>query len=156
LLYLLLEEVMRARSIGPLLCLLCACYESVPVELSRVTPGSKVRVSLTDAGADSLARYLGPGVLTIDGKLISTTDTGVSLSVTSVAMRSGQDQFWKGETVVIPRSSLGSVLARRINKPRSLIVVAAIVVAATTLKLSGVGGQNNGNGRGTGGGGGAQ
>ena len=135
---------MRARYLAPVLCVLCACYESVPIELARVQPGTKIRISLTDAGADSLARYLGPGVETIDGKLISTSETGVSLSVTSVAMRSGQDQFWKGETVVIPRYSLGTVLARKVNKPKSLLLGGVIVVALASLKLSGVAGGNSG------------
>jgi hypothetical protein len=65
---------MRAKNLAPILCILCACYESIPTELGRVEPGTKLRVSLTDLGADSLARYLGPGVETIDGKLISTTE----------------------------------------------------------------------------------
>lgn len=143
---------MRARHFAPVLFVLCACYQSVPVELSRVQPGTKLRVSLTDAGADSLARYLGPGVETIDGKLINTTDSGVSLSVTQVSMRSGQDQFWKGETVVIPRSALGTVQARRINKPKSVLLAGVFVVALASLRLGGViggnGGSNGGNGPG--------
>jgi len=120
-----------------------------------VQPGTKIRISLTDAGADSLARYLGPGVETIDGKLISTDDRGVSLSVSQVAMKSGQDQFWKGETVVIPRYSLSTVQARRINKSKSLLLGGAFVVALASIKLSGVGG-GNGGGSGTGGSGGKQ
>ena len=143
---------MRVRYLAPVLCVLCACYESVPIELARVQPGTKIRISLTDAGADSLARYLGPGVETIDGKLISTDDRGVSLSVSQVAMKSGQDQFWKGETVVIPRYSLNTVQARRINKSKSLLLGGALVVALATIKLSGVAGGNGGsNGGGSGG-----
>jgi hypothetical protein len=144
---------MRVRYLAPVLCVLCACYESVPIELARVQPGTKIRISLTDAGADSLARYLGPGVETIDGKLISTDDRGVSLSVSQVAMKSGQDQFWKGETVVIPRYSLSTVQARRINKSKSLLLGGAFVVALASIKLSGVAG-GNGGGSGTGGSGG--
>jgi hypothetical protein len=135
---------MRAKNLAPILCILCACYESVPTELGRVQPGTKLRVSLTDLGADSLARYLGRGVETIDGKLISTTETGVSLAVTQVSTRSGQDQFWKGETVVIPRSSLRTVQARRVNKLKSLLMSGAFVVALTTLRLTGVVGNNGG------------
>lgn len=133
---------MRARNLAPILCMLCACYESVPTELGRVQPGTKLRLSLTDLGADSLGRYLGLGVETIDGRLISTTQTGVSLAVTQLSMRSGQDQFWKGETVVIPRSSLGTVQERRVNKPKSLLLSGAFVVALATLKLAGVGSSN--------------
>lgn len=133
---------MRARNLAPILCILCACYESVPTELGRVQPGTKLRLSLTDLGADSLGRYLGLGVETIDGRLISTTQTGVSLAVTQLSMRSGQDQFWKGETVVIPRSSLGTVQERRVNKPKSLLLSGVFVVALATLKLAGVGSNN--------------
>ena len=143
---------MRVKYLAPVLCVLCACYESIPIELGRVPPGSKIRVSLTDAGADSLARYLGPGVATIDGKLIATTDSGVSLSVSQVAMRSGQDQFWKGETVVIPRYSLSTVQARRLNKPKSVLLGGVLIAALATLRLSGVvGGNGGGSGTGIGG-----
>ena len=140
----LIEKIIRAKNLAPILCVLCACYESVPTELGRVEPGTRLRVSLTDLGADSLARYLGRGVETIDGKLISTTETGVSFAVTQVFMRSGQDQFWQGETVVIPRSSLGTVQARRVNKLKSLLLSGAFVVALATLKLAGVGSANSG------------
>jgi hypothetical protein len=139
---------MRPRYFVPILCVVCGCYQSVPVELNRVEPGTKLRVTLTDAGADSLARYLGPGVETVDGKLISSTDANVSLGVTSVAMRSGQDQFWKGETVAIPRSALATVQQRKVNKGRSLILGGALVAALASLRLTGVVG-GNGGGRGT-------
>ena len=135
---------MRTRSLAPILCILCACYESVPTELGRIQPGLKLRVSLTDMGADSLARYLGPGVETIDGRLIDATATGVSLAVTQVSMRSGEEQFWKGETVVIPRSSLATVQSRRVNKLKSFLIAGASVVALASLKLAGVGGNNGG------------
>ena len=140
---------MRPRYLVPIMCVLCGCYESVPVEVNRLQPGTKLRVTLTDAGADSLARYLGPGVETVDGKLISTTDSNVALGVTSIAMRSGQDQFWKGETVAIPRSALATVQQRRVNKSRSLLLGGVLVAALASLRLSGVVGANGG-GRGTG------
>jgi len=120
----------------------------VPVEVNRVQPGTKMRVTLTDAGADSLARYLGPGVQRVDGKLISSTDSSVALSVSSVAMRSGQEQYWKGESISIPRYALATVQQRKINKPRSLLLGGALVVALASLRLSGVVGENGG-GRGT-------
>lgn len=138
---------MHPRYLVPILCVLCGCYESVPIQLSSVQPGTKIRVTLTDAGTDSLARYLGPGVETVDGKLISTNDERLSLGVTSVAMRSGQDQFWKGETVAIPRSALATVQQRKINKPKSLLLGGVLIAALASLRLSGVvGGNGSGNG----------
>ena len=144
---------MRPRYLVPILSVLCGCYESVPIQLNQVQPGTKIRVTLTDAGTDSLARYLGPGVLTVDGKLISTTDTKLSLGVSSVAMRGGQDQYWKGETVAIPRSELATVQQRRINKPKSLLLGGALIAALASLRLTGVVGGNSQSGHGTGPGG---
>jgi hypothetical protein len=138
---------MRPRYLAPILCVLCGCYESVPIEINRIEPGTKIRVTLTDAGTDSLARYLGPGVQQVDGKLISTTDSRLSLGVSSVAMRSGQDQFWKGETVAIPRSALATVQQRKLNKPKSLLLGGALIAALASLRLSGVvGGNSSGSG----------
>jgi hypothetical protein len=87
-------------------------------------------------------------VETVDGKLISTTDSKLSLGVTSVAMKSGQDQFWKGETVSIPRYALSTVQERKVNKSKSLLLGGALIAALASLRLSGVVG-GNGSGRGT-------
>jgi hypothetical protein len=140
---------MRPRYLVPILSVLFGCYESVPVEINRVEPGTKIRVTLTDAGADSLARYLGPGVERVDGKLINTTDERLALGVTSIAMKSGQDQYWKGETVAIPRSALATVQQRKVNKPKSLLLGGAFIAALASLRLTGVVG-GNGSGSGTG------
>jgi hypothetical protein len=124
--------------------LLSGCYSSLPTQLSGTAPGTKLVVSLTDAGSDSLARYLGPGVATVSGKLLSNTDAGVSLSVTDVTMRSGAEQFWKGETVALPKYAIGTVMKRSLSKPKTLLVVGAIIVAGATVRLSGVGQSNSG------------
>ena len=63
-------------------------------------------------------------------------------------MRSGQEQFWKGETVVIPRYSLSNVQARQLNKPKSLLLGGVLIVALASLKLAGVGNGNGGSGPG--------
>lgn len=126
------------------------CYGSVPIQLSAAQPGTKLVVTLTDAGSDSLARYLGPGVQTVDGRLIQNGDSGLSLAVTQVTMRSGIEQFWKGETVALPKYSLGTVQERKLSKPRTLLLGGAIVAALFTVKLSGVGqSTSRGNGGGS-------
>jgi hypothetical protein len=128
-----------------------ACYSNVPIQLSTAQPNTKLVVALTDAGSDSLARYLGPGVATVSGKLVQNADTGVSLAVSNVTMRSGAEQFWKGETVALPKYSIGTVQERKLSKPRSFLVGAAVVALGLTVKLAGVGSTTGGK---TGGGGG--
>jgi hypothetical protein len=130
---------------------LSACYSNVPIQLSTAQPNTKLVVALTDAGSDSLARYLGPGVETVGGKLLQNTDAGVSLAVTQVTMRSGAEQFWKGETVALPKYSIGTVQERKLSKPRTLLLSAAIVALGFTVKLSGVGSSNSGKSGGGGG-----
>jgi hypothetical protein len=139
---------MRPRYLVPILCVLCGCYESVPIELNRVQPGTKIRLTLTDAGADSLARYLGPGVERVDGKLINTDESKLALGVTSISMKSGQDQYWKGESVAIPRYALATVQERKLNKPKSLLLGGIFIAALASLRLTGVVGGNGGGGGG--------
>ena len=134
---------MRVRlSLCSAVFLLCGCYASFPIEMAQAKPGDKLRVELTDAGSDSLARYLGPGVQTVDGKLLRSSDTEVSLGVTQISMRSGIDQYWKGEAVVLPKYSLATVQERKLSKPRTFLLAGAIIVALASVKLSGVGGSS--------------
>jgi hypothetical protein len=120
------------------------CYGNVPIQLSSAPMNTKLVVALTDAGSDSLARYLGPGVETVSGKLMQNGDNGISLAVSQVTMRSGAEQFWKGETVALPKYSIGTVQEHKLSKPRTILLGAAIVAAAFTVKLTGVGGSNSG------------
>jgi hypothetical protein len=106
-------------------------------------------VSLTDLGADSLARYLGPGVSTVDGKLLYATDSALQLSVNTVAMRSGQEQYWKGEAVSLPRIAIAHVEQRKVSWLRTALVGGAALAVLASIKVSGVangGGNTNGGG----------
>lgn len=134
---------MRVRlSLCSAALLLCGCYSSFPINVADAKPGTKLRVGLTDAGSDSLARYLGPGVESVDGKLLHSSDTDLSLGVTQISMRSGIDQYWKGESVVLPKYSVATVLERRLSKPRTFLLAGAIIAALASVKLSGVGGSS--------------
>src|ERR687886_1135471 len=98
-----------ASGICSLALVLSGCYVTVPVTQSTLQPGDRVRVQLTEQGADDLARYLGPNVSTVDGRLLQTSDGVLALSVSTVAMRSGVEQFWKGEQVALPRTTTANV-----------------------------------------------
>ena len=122
--------------------LLCGCYASYPISMAQARPGTKLRVALTDAGSDSLARYLGPGVESVDGKLLRSSDADLSLGVSQISMRSGIDQYCKGEAVVLPKYSVATVEERKLSKPRTFLLAGAIVAALLSVKLSGVGGSS--------------
>lgn len=130
-------------SVIPAALALSACYVSVPVQSSQLAPGQRVRVELTDMGSDSLARYLGPGVSSVDGRLVQRSDSSFGVSVSQVQLRNGSDQFWKGESVTIPRVSIAGVQERRISKLRSFLLAGA-VVAGAVLITSAAAGDNSG------------
>ena len=56
-------------------------------------------------------------------------------------MRSGAEQFWKGETVALPKYSIGTVQERKFSKPRTILAQRRDPRGAFTVKLVGRGEQ---------------
>lgn len=128
---------------------LCGCYVTTPVPLAPAPQaGTKLHVQLTDAGATSLAQYLGPGVGYIDGRLLAQDDTSMSLAVTATTLRSGNEQMWKGETVSLPHSAIATVQVKKVSWWRSALVAGGLIAAVTTVGI--VKGQSTGGTRGHG------
>ncbi len=109
--------------------LLCGCYVNVPLETAPA-PGEKVHVALTDRGSVDLAQYLGRGVAGVDGRLLESADSALSVSVSQVVTQSGDDQLWKGERVTIPREAIASVQGRKLSFWRSGLIGGAVAAAA--------------------------
>jgi hypothetical protein len=128
--------------------LLCGCYVSAPLATTAPEPGTRLHVQLTDAGSADLARYIGPNVVAVDGRLLQNSDSAISLSVSNVAMRSGVEQFWKGESVTLPRNAIATVQRKKLSVWRSGLVGSALV--AGIVAISGVAGGGNGSDRGGG------
>ena len=124
-----------ASGICSLVLVLSGCYVTVPVTQSTLQPGDRVRVQLTEQGADDLARYLGPNVATVDGRLLQNSDGVLALSVTTVATRAGDEQYWKGEQVSIPRTTVATVQGRKLSLWRSGLIGAAVLAGAATIGL---------------------
>lgn len=123
--------------------LLCGCYVNVPLASVAPDPGERLHVELTDQGSIDLARYLGRNVASVDGRLLGATDSVLSLSVAQVATRSGDEQFWKGEQVALPRPAVATVQRRKLSLWRSGLIAGALV-AVTAVLGSQVGGSSGG------------
>jgi hypothetical protein len=116
--------------------LLCACYVTTPVPAAPApVPGTKLHVQLTDVGTTSLAQYLGPNVTFVDGRLLSETDTSLALAVSGTTMRSGDEQFWKGENVSLPHSAIATLSQKKVSWWRSVILAGGIIGAVTSIGL---------------------
>jgi hypothetical protein len=119
--------------------LLCACYVSTPLVTTAPQPGDRLSVQLTDQGTASLAQYLGPGVTGVDGRLLQDRDSALTVSVSAVTLRSGDQQFWKGESVTLPRSLVAQIRERKVSVWRSGLLASAVVAVGAAIG-SGIGG----------------
>ena len=123
--------------------LLSSCHSYVPVS-SAPAKGMRVSAELTDLGTVELARYVGPGVEAIEGRLVQSSDSAVLLSVFKVRKRNGIEDFWTGEQVPVSRSFVARLSERQISRKRTALFsgafaagIAAIAVAFATGALGG-------------------
>lgn len=136
------------------LAVLTGCYVYRPMGTAGPRIGTRVAAELTESGSDTLARYVGPGITTLRGGVVSAEEAGVVLSVTSVADRDGREQSWKGEQVRVPHAAVHKLEQREFSLGRSLMLGAAFLggsVAAWEAFQGGI----RGGGLPPGGGGGA-
>jgi hypothetical protein len=123
--------------------LLCGCYVNVPIATTP-DPGQRVHVSLTDQGSVDLAQYLGRNIGSVDGRLVNGNDSTLTLSVSQVSTRGGDDEFWKGETVKLPRRSVATVEGRKLSFWRSGLIASALVGGLAIIAGSGISGNSGG------------
>jgi len=109
------------------------CYRYVPLATPQLQPGTRVSAELTDSGTLELARYLGPGVFLVGGRLLGNNDRELSLAVFTVQSRDGQESYWKGEAVTLPRPVIGSLRERRLAVGRSAVMAGAFLAGAVAL-----------------------
>ncbi|HEU4584702.1 MAG TPA: hypothetical protein VFR95_03085 [Gemmatimonadaceae bacterium] len=101
-------------------------------------------MSLTDQGSVDLARYLGRNIGSVDGRLLQGTDSLLTLSVIQVSTRAGDEQFWKGEAVKLPRPAIASVEGRKLSFWRSGLIASALVGGIAFVAASGISGNSGG------------
>jgi hypothetical protein len=113
------------------------CYAYLPVSPSEspASVGAVVRVTLTAAGSEDLARFLGPRVYGADGRIASTTAEGdPTIAVTWVQLGDGSRQPWMGEGVVtFPKADIANVAMHTLDRQKSSLVAAVFAVALFTM-----------------------
>lgn len=116
--------------------LLCGCYVTTPIPSTPApVAGTKLHVQLTDAGSASLAQYLGPNVGYVDGRLLAESDTTMSLSVSGLTFRSGEEQYWKGENVSLPHSAIATIQQKKVSWWRSTLLGGGIIAGLASIGL---------------------
>jgi len=106
-------------------CLGAACYNYLPLAQPGPEPNANLAVTLTDAGFAELAAYVGPDIAVVRGRFLTTTDRGLSLSLTAVETRRGDVLSWRGETVLVPRAFLARMDERHMSTGRTVLLAGA-------------------------------
>lgn len=137
---------LRRPALAVVVAASAGCYRYAPVDSVHPDQGSEIRVRLTDEGAIKLGPMVGNRVEFVDGRVISSVDTAITVSVSSTTDRLGSEVPWRGEQVVVPRPAISGLERRTLDKRRSYVAggIAAGLVAAV-----GIGFNLAGNGGGT-------
>jgi hypothetical protein len=108
------------------------CYGYRILEAGRVRPGQTVHVTLTPSGAAELASTIGPNATSIDGRVLSASDSGVTIAVTQIARTVGPEEFMRDEPVGIPLRSASTMLVREFDRSRTVLAVGGVLAGAFT------------------------
>lgn len=113
--------------------LLAGCYGYVPAATTAPEPGREVRVSLTDGGTAGLAAVVGPGVVALDGRVVASADSALTLALTGTTRRNGVEDPWRGERVVVRRDHVASLAERTFSRGRTAAAGAGFLALGTFL-----------------------
>ena len=102
-----------------------------------------VRLELSPAGQERMSGAVGANPVSLEGRLVSRTDSTITLSLTSVKRQNQDDEAWKGEQVTVPSSSIASIGLQQSDHFRTMMAVVGSAVALLALRtlVSGTGDQ---------------
>jgi hypothetical protein len=101
-----------------------------PVTGTTRVGSTRVRLTLTDSGAVSLASQLGPATEEVSGRVLTDSAGAYVVSVLTTRRRDGVESDWKGELVTVPRILVARAEERRFSRKRTLLASLAVVAAA--------------------------
>jgi hypothetical protein len=139
----------RRVLVWPLLALsLSSCYAKVPLEGSAPAPapGTRLVIELTDQGRVGMERQVGPAVASVEGTLVSRSDTAFVVGVSAVSGLWGAYSKWQGERVTFRAEYIRRMSERRFSMGRSVaatgIATAAFLAFVVTRSLLGGGSES--------------
>src|SRR3989442_2816750 len=116
-------------------CYTAGCYYYQPLATPDPVPGTYLAATLTDTGADHLARTIGPDVRAVRGRLLTSDSGALTFSVMAVSLHHGADVTWKGEAVTLNRRYVAGLDRPPVAQGRTgLIPGATLVGVYTTCK----------------------
>lgn len=115
--------------------LVSGCFTHAPMIGTTPVAGQRVALMISDQGRVALADQVAPGVIRIDGTLVSALDGEYVLAVSDVATISGTSH-WGGERVSINREHVTGIMQRRLSRGRTAIAVGGTMLAIGAFVVS--------------------
>jgi hypothetical protein len=91
-------------------------------------------VSLTPSGAEEVTTQVGPRVTTLDGRVIGARDSALAVAVTQLTRSPVGEEFWTGDSVVVPVRGVGSLAVRQLDRQRSAWATGGLLVALVVMR----------------------
>jgi hypothetical protein len=110
------------------------CFTYRAAEPGALQPGETIRVGLTPSGAQEITRQVGPRVASLDGRLIAARDSALAVSVTQLTRTRASEEFWPGDSVIVPVRGVESLLVRKLDRQRSALAVGGALVGMLVLR----------------------
>src|SRR5690348_1749532 len=118
----LLYEIEMRRKLVATLTLttmtISACSTYAPIVLQSAPKAGTVRLSLSDDARAQSFGSLGSQIESIEGKVRSVSDSGITISANEVAREGVDDDRFRGETVLIPSRYVVSVAQKDVQVGR--------------------------------------
>lgn len=141
------SRAVPARSIRALIGLLLmlpyvtGCYHYVPASNTRMALGADVEIAITDSGRVEVADRLGPGVQSLRGQVLQSTDSSLVVSVRWVEYIGNSFPVeWNGQWLELSNDLVTGVREKRFSRTRTLIMTGVVAAAATLVTTLGIGG----------------
>lgn len=117
-----------------------ACYSSVPLPSFPPPVNTDVVATFTDTGAVRMTSVLGPKLSGFSGRFLGLTGDSLIVSMKTVIKSDGNEEFWRGEQIQVPRETLANIRARTFSATRSGVIVGALVaglIGITSIVFAG-------------------
>jgi hypothetical protein len=128
-----------------------ACHTYLPPQEVVPAAGHEVAMELNDRGRLLVGGQLGESVMEVQGRIVGSTDSAVTLSVSRTVLMAGSSAVWSGENVSVPREGVRTFRIREFSRSRTMVASGAFVLGLVVVGL-GISLIGTGNGRPDGGG----
>ena len=110
--------------------LLTACYTQTPLSEFPPSPSTRMIAQVTDSGVVAMANAIGPAAVEVEGVMQGFANDTLRIQMLRVDHRGGSSVSWSREIVPFPRNALRSATVNRLDKKKSWMAGAGIIVGA--------------------------